>query len=281
MNIQTKASFKKEILAFTRTKMLLIITLVFVGLALFDPLMYRGMGMLVELMSDTFEEMNIGADGMIALFTEDASTGVQGFMSDITLMGIIIFLLLINGFAGGEQKKRSIIIPRSSGLRSFGYIFPKFIIYPITAFIISVIGVLVAGSLSAVIFVNNDLTVGGLLGAGALMGINLALYTCFHLAIGTATGKAGMSAAICIGASILVPTFFQLLSTGFDGDLIAYNPFAFISMAYGALYGNALPISEILITAVIALGIMVAVYLLALFAQNARKIDNSGNEMII
>jgi ABC-2 type transport system permease protein len=279
--MQLKANFKKEILAFTRTKMLMIIVLVFVGLAIFDPLMYRGMAMLVEVMSDSFEEMNLGVEGMIALFTEDASTGVLGFMTDITLMGMIIFLLLINGFAGGEQKKRSIIIPRSSGLRSLGYILPKFIIYPIAAFVVSLLGVLVAGALSAVIFINNDLEVGRLFTAGALMGVSLAMYTCFHLALGTATGKAGMSAAVCIGASILVPTFFELLSTGFDGDLIAYNPFAFTNMALGALFGQAPPADEILITVAIAVGIMIAVYFLALFVQNARKIDNTGNEMIL
>jgi hypothetical protein len=87
-----------------------------------------------------------------------------------------------------------------------------------------------------------------------------------------------------------VPEIFDALSRGLDGSMIAYNPFYMANLAMILQYRTnldggymiELPSEQEMITTIaIAVGIMVVVYLLALFAQNARKIDNRGNEMII
>jgi ABC-2 type transport system permease protein len=275
MNIQTKACFKKELLAFTRTKKFFTLLCVFVGLAIIDPLIIRGTGMLMETLNE-FE----GMSELFGELTSYAANGVSSLINDISLAGLIVFLLLINSFAGGEQKRRSIIIPQSAGLGSHAYITPKFFVYPGAAFILCMLAVLVAAAVSASVFTVNDLIMSRVIIAGVLLGVHFMMYTCFHLCIGTATGKAGMSAAICIGASIMVPGFFTLLSMGIDGDLIAYNPFGLAAMAINSSF--LLPqTSEIVATVLIAFALMVICWLLALFAQNAKKIDNRGNEMVI
>ncbi|MDR2558493.1 MAG: hypothetical protein LBC86_02970 [Oscillospiraceae bacterium] len=275
MNTQIKACFKKEIMAFTRTKRFFILLCVFVGLAIFDPLMIRGTSAIMEAVSDidTLGEL-------LGEMTSYASNGVASLVSDLALAGMIVFILLIGSFAGGEQKKRSIIIPRTSGLQNKAYLLPKFIVYPVAAFVLCMLAVLSAAVLSAEIFAENDLIISQIFAAGAILGVHFMMYICFHLCIGTATGKAGMSAAICIGALILIPGIFALMSMGTDGNLIAYNPFALNMMALDAVHDMP-ETGEVTVTVIIAFALMFVCYLLALFAQNAKKIDNKGNEILI
>jgi ABC-2 type transport system permease protein len=291
MSLQTSANFKKELTAFARTKKLVILLSVFMGFATLIPLFYRGIGIMVEAMEELYDEMGMDSDAMLEILGLNATTGVQQAALAISLAGLIVFLLLINSFAGGEQKRRSIIIPRSSGLRSVPYLLPKYIVYPTAAFLLAFSAMLISSVISGVIFIQNDLEADRVIWSGVLLGVNLMFYVCMHLTIGTATGKPGMSAAICVGASLLVPEFFAVLSRGFDGGMIAYNPFSMANLALTLHYKipgqpdefiTALPpASEMIITILFAIGIMVAAYFVALFAQNARRIDNRGNEMLI
>jgi len=275
--MQTKASIKKELLAYTRTKKFLIIALVFIGLSLFNPLIIWGMGWLMNSMTPVYDEMGMDVSGITDILGSSASLGVSSAISSLSGVCLIVLLLLINSYAGGEQKKRSTMIPRSSGLRSFAYIFPKFVVYPASAFILSMAGAFTAWGISAALFDFNDVSLAGVLSGGALAGVCLMFYTCAHLALGTATGQAGMSSAICIAASMLLPNIFALSSTEY-----MYNPFTMNIVASSIVQPGALsyiPTADIIMTVLIALGIMVVLYFVALFAQNARKIDNTGNDI--
>jgi len=277
MDIQTRACFRKEFLAFFRTKKFMIISIVILGWAIVGTLLIRSLGVFFDVLTPFYDDIGMDVSGMGDIFGSLASTGVMSAISDITTVGLIVFLLLINSFAGGEQKKRSIIIPSSSGLRSFGYIFPKFIIYPLTALALAIAGAFVSWGISALVFEKNDVSPEGVLLGGALAGVCLMFYVCFHIALGTSTGKAGMSAAICIIASQLLPNIFALL-----GSEYIYNPFTLNILAGSVVQEGALFLvqaHEVIMTVLIALAIMVIVFFIALFVQNAKKIDNSGNEI--
>ena len=288
--MQIKANFKKELLAFRRTKTLLVLTCVFIGLAVFNPLMLKGLDVIVTVANEAIEitveqpqdneiDPDVAVLSALPPFTH-ASRGVESIISDLPTIGLIVFLLMINRFAGGEQKRRSIIIPRSSGLRPLGYLLPKFVVYPLAVLALSVAAVFAAAMVSIPLTEVNDLVYSRVLLSGILLGVYLMMYVCFHLTIGTATGKAGMSAAICIAVSIILPGIFAALSVGTDGDFIAYNPFALSTMAI--LSVREVPdTTELMVTAAAAFAIMLAVYFVALFAQNAKRIDNSGNEKLI
>ena len=56
-------------------------------------------------------------------------------ISGITGNAILVLLLCMMGTAGGEQKKRSIILPKCSGLKTTDYVTAKFIVYPVFTFI--------------------------------------------------------------------------------------------------------------------------------------------------
>jgi len=275
--MQIKASYKKEMLAYFRTGKALIVALVILGLAVFSPLVITGMGALMDSMSEIYDEFGIDVSEMTGVLVSAASTGVSSSVSDITGAGLIVLLLLLNRAAGGEQKKRAVIIPQSAGLSSLAYIYPKFIIYPLSAFILAFIGMFASWGVSSLLFDHNDVTLSGVLIAGILTGVCLMMYVCCHLTLGTATGKAGMSAAVCIAASILLSNIFAFTSSDY-----MFNPFALSLLATTVIHNPAITASELLdivVTVIFALGIMFLLYWVALFAQNARRIDNSGNEI--
>ena len=275
MDIQLKAGFKKELLAFFRTSKFLILILVLIGLSVSSPLMLVGTSALMDLMGDVYDQLGMDVSMLTQELSSLASFGVSSQLSDVTMVGLLVFLLVINSFAGGEQKKRSIIIPRSSGLGSLPYILPKFAIYPVAMFIFTIMGTIAAGGVSALLFNINDIVWPMLLMAAVLAGGYNMFFVCLHLTLGTATGKAGMSSAICIVASILLPGIVSVLDPS-----PVYNPFAMNLTAGSALYGGVSGV-DMVITMLVALALMAACYFIALFAQNAKKIDNSGEEIII
>jgi len=277
MSIQTRAGFKKEYLAFFRTRTFIIIACVVIGLSLVNPLLVSGLGSMMDSMSDIYDEMGMDVSGMTAFLASSAAVGMILSIEAVTGTSLIVVLLLLNKTAGGELKKRSIIIPKSAGLRSFAYIFPKFIIYPITIFILAFLAILASWPLSVWLFEVNDVTVDSVLLAGVLSGVSMMFYVCCHLALGTATGRAGMSAAVLISASIILPMVFAAVDLEYMFNPFALGTLASAAVQLGVTSGSFL--TDNLISIAFALGIMLVTYLIALFAQNARKIDNSGDEI--
>jgi hypothetical protein len=276
MDMQLRAGLAKEKSAFLGTKRFLALALVFLGIAIFYPLLVWGSGQLLMGIDD------LGVEGMDAfgelggIVTQHATTGAQSGTEGVTTVGLLVFLILINAFAGGEQKRKSIIIPQSAGLSNFNYILPKFIVFPLTAFAFTVISVFVASWFSVLLYSHNDLVLTNVLVSAVLAGVFNMLYVCLHLTLGTATGKAGMSSAICIVSAILVmPMFFAGINV-----LPELNPFIMNIAAISVAAGSWIR-SEMLIGVIIAVIIMISVFYLALFVQNAKMIDNSGNDIII
>ena len=275
MDIQTKASFHKEMLAFLRTYKLLILICVIVGWSVISPVLIVSLGALVDTMTPIYDELGVDVGGLTGELTATASIGVASQISDISSIGLIVFLMVINSFAGGEQRKRSIIIPQSSGLSSFSYIMPKFAIYPLTVFILSLTGTFAASIVSGFIFKSNDLIFINVLYAGILLGVYNMFYVCLHLTLGTGTGKPWISSAICIGASLILPSIFTITNA-----TPAYNPFTISGAAASALVGNESG-TDIITGILVAAILMIILFSIAIFAQKAKKIDNSGNEMLI
>ena len=275
MDIQFKASLFKELAAFIRTKKFIILLCVFIGIAVFYPLMIRGLSMLMYAMSDIYEEMGMDITVMTAELTSTASIGLTSAVSGLSSIGLLVFLLLINSFAGGEQKHRSIIIPQSSGLQVFNYLLPKFLIYPFAIFAFTLAAVFSASAASVLAFDYNDMIMENIAIAALLLGLYNMFYVCLHLTLGTSTGKAGMSAAICIVASFLLPEIFMIVDA-----VPAFNP---LTMGVTALMiaSGAEIRPETITGVIITVLLMAAVFFVALFAQNAKKIDNKGNEIII
>ena len=275
MDMQLRAGYSKEMKAFIRTNRFVILISVFIALGILYPLLIRGMGALMLAMSDTYYELGMDVTILTEQLGSTATIGLTNALSALTTIGLLVFLILINGFAGGEQKRRSIIIPQNSGLESFSYLFPKFIIYPLSIFAFTVVSVIVAAAVSVWAFEFNNIVLINLLVAAALAGLFNMFYVCLHLALGTSTGKAGMSSAICIVVSILLSDALSLA-----GIVPAFNPVT-MHVTATLIASGAEMRPGIIVGVGITLALMLAVFSIALFVQNAKRIDNSGNEIII
>jgi len=278
MNLQTRASFKKELLAYLRTHRFLVIGLSILGLAIFSPLLIAGMGSFMYAFSDFYyDEMGMDVTEMVDMLGSTTAIGVASAVEWIVGAGVIVMIVLLNRAAGGEQKKRAVIIPKSAGLRNFSYLLPKFIIYPLSVLFFSVVALLAAWGISILVFDTNDVSFSTVLLAGVLAGVHMMFYACMHLTLGTATSKAGMSSAICITISILLPTMFAMYTMDY-----MFNPFTLGLLAQTTVLEGAVTASELIdfgISTAFVLGLMALAFLVALFAQNAKRVDNTGNEI--
>jgi len=278
MSRQTGACFRKEILAYLRSRSFLAIACVIIGLSILSPVLIAALSSLMSVMGDLYTQVDSDIPDMSSI-TEYSSTGVASSISDITSAGLIVILILLNKAAGGEQKKRAVIIPRSAGLQNFSYLFPKYIIYPLSALFLTIISIIISWITSGLIFNTDDLVFSNVLVSGVLVGTALMFYVCLHLTIGTATGQAGMSAVVCILLSLILPLVFAAVDMGY-----MFNPFALELIATTVLHSHPIPATQLLdifISVAFALGIMVTSFFIALFAQNARRIDNTGDEIVL
>jgi ABC-2 type transport system permease protein len=233
------------------------------------------MGFLMGAMSDTYYELGMDVTTLTEQFSPTSTAGMTNALSALTTIGLLVYLILINSFAGGEQKRRSIIIPQNSGLESYSYLVPKFIIYPLSIFAFTVISVIIAGVVSTWAFDNNDIIILNAFVGAALAGLYNMFFVCLHLALGTSTGRAGMSSAICIVSAFILSDTLNLA-----GIVPAFNPLTMNLTAVLVAAGDEIR-SGIILGVGITLALMIAVFFIALFVQNAKRIDNSGNEIII
>lgn len=295
MSKQITASFKKEFILFSRTYRLLGVCLVFIAFAILDPVMIKGMKMISgwydDMLNTITEQSEMDIDFsmesvMDAAYGEEptAAVGVVQSTGDMSSISIIVMLIILNLVAGGEQKKRSTIIPSRAGLRPLSYSLPKFIIYPVTAFITTVIAMCFSYLTSIILFSVNDLSFASVLISGIFMGLFSAFFAAMHLFIGISTGKPAVSAVICIILNMFLPTILSVM-----GISDKYNPFALVNFSQYTIQASSIGTKltdyyspqNILITVLATLILMAIMFFLTLFIQTARKIDNKGGNVLI
>ncbi|MBS7370202.1 MAG: hypothetical protein KIG62_08710, partial [Oscillospiraceae bacterium] len=157
---QIKYSFKKEWLHFFRTFRFGGVIIAIFSFAISDPLMYRMMlgmmNMLGEVMSETTLSADISAAqdamSMVTGMFADAGMVFAMTMADICAMAVLIVTLILMSPAGGEQKKRATIIPMASGLDYYNYLVPKFVMYPSVTFVLTFLSAVIAGGLCNALF---------------------------------------------------------------------------------------------------------------------------------
>ena len=216
--MQFNASFKKEWLEVTRTFRILAFILVFMAFALIDPAMMMVIPKLMEVLQTA------GAGDLASIFKSDQMVALQSFVGDALQVGILVLLLGMMRAAGGDQKKRTCIIPICSGMRRDTYVLAKFALYPILAAVCSFAAYLLAYGWSCILF-KPMLSIGEILLPACAMAIFVFFNACLMLFIGISTGKAGISVVIVFAMNMLA----QLLLTPLK--LNHYNPYALMSLA--------------------------------------------------
>ncbi len=213
--LQLKAGIKKEWLELCKTGRLLGILLIILGLSLFDPIMIRFLALLMEVFQDAPSMSSLEA--LSGVFGQQ--TALASYAADCVSTGMLVVFLLLMRTAGGEQKRRSVVIPLTLGFDRDAYLYAKFLVYPPLVFISVLLGVCTAYGTTLLLFTHQIGFVDILLPALAL-GVYFAMQVCLLLGCGCATGKAGIFVAILYLLHTILTTALGTLGWN------RYNPFA-------------------------------------------------------
>ena len=169
--MQIKAGFKKEWFQFSRTFRLWGILIATVSFSLADPLMYWAMNALLGSLTDTDMYGAIGGavdiENSLGMLFGNAGSVFAGTMADLCATSLLIIMLILMSPCGGEQKKRATIIPSCSGLDTFSYLIPKYVMYPGTVFVTGFLAALISGGLCNLLFTDGKVSGGMVLMAAS------------------------------------------------------------------------------------------------------------------
>lgn len=291
-----KFAFKKELMYFSRTFRMFGVIFAILIISLFDPLMYKGMTVFVSFMGEQLEQSGFtaadiaGTNAGTAVGTEPgtvnpfeglnelydairAPDAASAAVGDFTQTSALIIFLVLMQPSGGEQKKRSTILPLCAGLTPLRYIAPKFVIYPLTAFLSSLAALPLCAGISVLLF-GGEIAFGSALAAGAMVGLYLAFLIVIELTLGICTARPGLAAIFTILGSSLLPTVLALFGIN------RFNPFVLPELAGGFLTEKVGAL-DLWVSVGVTVVIGAILFFTTLLTQTARRIDNSGNEPIL
>lgn len=288
-----KEGVKKEIMFFTRSFRMWGVLVAAVFFAAVAPLLIKlsfiMLESLDEMMGDdssymtasaSVEGMDFGVEFGGADFDsskEDrmGKIGAISALGDLTQTLMLIFMLVIMYAAGGELKKRSMIIPQNAGLSSKLYVLPKFIIYPVFAAVFAFCGIWIGFGVSILVFPGVQVNVLGVLEAAFAAAVYDAFIMVLYLTLGLCTAKAGIATVIMYGGSTILSALFSAL--GAD----KFHPFTLKSQAQIAVMEESFDAVNYWGSMGITVLIMILCYFVTLFVISARRIDNRGKEEML
>lgn len=288
-----KEGVKKEIMFFTRSFRMWGVLVAAVFFAAVAPLLIKlsfiMLESLDEMMGDdssymtasaSVEEMDFsvefgGADFDMSKEDQMGKIGAISALGDLTQTLMLIFMLVIMYAAGGELKKRSMIIPQNAGLSSKLYVLPKFIIYPVFAAVFAFCGIWIGFGVSTLVFPGVQVSVLGVLEAAFAAAVYDAFIMVLYLTLGLCTAKAGIATVIMYGGSTILSALFSAL--GAD----KFHPFTLTSQAQSAVMEESFDAVNYWGSMGITVLIMILCYFVTLFVISARRIDNRGKEEML
>ena len=280
-----KTGIKKEFMLFSRGFRLIGVIITIIGISLMYPLMYKSMEMMAGQIADMGQQIGGEAQDQVTGAVDSingmmssleamyggsmAAVGFKTGVSSITSTGFLIISLLLMATAGGEQKKRSVIIPNCAGLTPAGYVLPKFIVYPLVIGVLSFLGGIITGCISNLMY-NNELSINDIIFSSLCAAIYMLFMTALYFLIGLSTGRPGISVIIVYGGSTIIPILLQSL------DIDRYNPFTLQSLLMSS-YKDA-DMNNFMLSTVVAFILSVICCLLALMIMTLRRVDNTVGE---
>lgn len=295
MSAQLKYGFKKESAQFFRGFKLLGIVLAIFGFALVYPLMFKTAGVLLNEMSGA-DTPQVGT-AMIAADSEpvaEAGTGGMGLgefaavyssasavfsmsLMSIAMYSALVIMLVMMKPAGGEQKKRAMIVPLCCGLQYKNYLIPKFVIYPLSVFAVSFLGGLAAGGICSSLFTSNNISADTIALASLMIGVYMAFIITVYLALGLCSSRPGVMVGVVFLGQMILPSLLAAIG------LSDYQPFALINLISGLSDPNAGDIlsenlTNILISSAITIAIGTLLYFITLAVLNGKRVDNQEED---
>jgi len=268
MNTQIRAGIRKELLMIWRSFRFFGIVTAFLGCAAYGPFSAKLIGNMYGGMDPNAEILAGVTAGQMAQSAGDPFYSTLGMIADLSML---LAMVLLTAAAGGEQKKRSVIMPQTAGLTPAGYVLPKFMLYPLLIFSVTMLSAFAADAMS-VGMTNTARGLSEVLSAGALTGVYTAFVTCFYLFLGISTVQPGLSVVYVYAANAMI---VPMIAVTFGVN--KFTPWSLVNMAAntGAEKTGGI-IATVVITLVLCFGFAFA----ALFAVTAKKTDNSADDEV-
>lgn len=300
-----KTGIKKELMFFTRSFKMGGIIIAAIALAVASPLLMKLSGAMINSLDnmdsiedydnseislnytlDFSEQANIRSENAANLYTDDlmsmfgeenlAPMGVLGAYGDLTSTLMLIFMIVGMYSAGGELKKRSMIIPQNAGLSTKLYVLPKFLVYPFAAAVFAFLGIVVSGLVTKLVFGGAfQAEFGQILLIAAIAAVYDAFIITLYFTLGLCTARAGIATIILYGGSAILSTLFS----SFGAD--KFHPFAFTSEVQNIIFAeDGADMTNILGSIGVTLLLMLLCYFITVFVISAKRVDNRGKEKI-
>jgi ABC-2 type transport system permease protein len=215
-------------------------------------------------------------DAIFGVFEGESGLTMSYLMSlNMFSTASVIVLILLTGTAGGEQKKRSIIIPQTAGLKPSGYVLPKFIMYPPMVFVMTVLSALLANGACHLIFKMSYSFEAAVL-TGSLYGMQGMFTVCLYMFLGISLAQPALSVIYVLVAD----TVFSIMIVG-ALQIDKYTPWNLTDLANSIVMnmGTEYNMTAIVPTIMITLAVCVGLMLLTLFANVAKRMDNTADEV--
>lgn len=275
-----KTGIKKELMFFTRSFRLWGVIIAAAAFMILDPALIKLSGVLLESIgtdtnniqqADVMDIEDYGGDmDMTEIITPQL--GVVGASGDISGTMILIFMLVTMYTAGGELKKRSMIIPQNAGLTPRLYITPKFIVYPILAGVIAFAAMIGSYLFSFCLYDKVEMTFGSVAMGSLAVAVFCMFMITLYFTIGLCTKKAGIAVVIMYGGNILFTALFQ----AFRAD--KFHPFVLTTQAQNIFMGEEADLLNFWGSIGVTVLLMILCYFVTLFVISAGKVDNIGEE---
>lgn len=275
------ASIKKELRLFTRGFRLWGILIAIVGIAVAYPGMYKLIEIMGEMMKSISAEAGVEMDEALNSITSmmdslamlyGGSLSNVGYFTGIlafTAEGFLIMGLLLMATAGGEQKKRSIIMPNCAGLTPAGYVVPKFVLYPLAVGALTFLGTILTAFTSQLMF-GDAIPVDTMIFSGSCVAFYIVFMISVYFLFGIATGRPGIGVVVMYFSSTLLPTILNAFGIN------KYNPFSLQGMVMTP--AAEADMQDFWLSIAVTVILTVICCLLALVITTVRKIDNSEGE---
>jgi hypothetical protein len=185
---------------------------------------------------------------------------VSGVFSDLTDIGILVILLCFMAFIGGEQKKKSLTIPLSKGLRIESYVISKFTLFPLLGFFSGLIFSLVGYYFSLALF-GNGIAFINVISSSLLVGFEVMFAVTLCTSIGLITSQPG------IGVAIIYVSRLILTSILAAADINRFNPYAL--NLYASMF-NFAPLLEVIISVIITFILIIFLFVFTMIVMKKR-----------
>ncbi len=279
--MQIKAGLKKEWFQFTRTFRLGGILLAILSLAVADPLILGGVRLLGEMLINSDIPASIAASADYGINLDELLGGsmaglfYSSAMADLCSTSMLIIMLVLMSPCGGEQKKRATIIPSCTGLGTFEYLLPKYLIYPAAVFVTAFAGCCISGVISNLLC-DDSISAGIILLEALMCSVYMVFELVIYMSIGLCTNRPGI-------VTVFMYVGFSVVEMILEGlGLTDYHPFTLRALVCGGMLDEDFVLADnaasIAVGIVLSIVISVLMFILTLTVQKCGRINNQEDK---